>query len=125
MHSFFKIFSAVCSVFCLLIYSIVFLGEKTIPDKITVIENEDYNIPQVLGVDLYSIESEEEAGVVLETVKASQKTTEIKLLNIIPVKNTLITNSKRQYVAIGGDLFGIKLYGRDWNLTLRFVDLTM
>ena len=81
-----------------------------IPDKITVIENEDYNIPNVLGLDLYSIDSDEEAGVVLETVKASPTSTEIRLLNIIPVKNTVITNSKRQYVVVGGELFGIKLY---------------
>ena len=110
MHSFFKILSFICLIFCLLIYSIIFLGEKTIPDKITIIENEDYNIPNIFGVDLYSLDSEEEAGVVLETVKASQTPTEIKLLNIIPVKNTLITNSKRQYVVPGGELFGIKLY---------------
>ncbi len=110
MHSFLKFFSVICSIFCLLIYSIIFLGERTIPDKITVIENEDYNIPNVLGIKLYSIDTDEEAGVVLETVKASPTPTEIKLLNIIPVKNTIITNSKRQYVVPGGELFGIKLY---------------
>ncbi len=110
MHSFFKLLSGICLIFCFFIYSIIILGEKIIPDKITIIENEDYNIPDILGVDLYSLESEKEAGVVLETVKASQKPTEIKLLNIIPVKNTLITNSKRQYVVLGGELFGIKLY---------------
>lgn len=110
MHSFLKFLSVICLIICLLIYSIIFLGEKTIPDKITIIENENYNIPDVLGIDLYSIESDEEAGVVLETVKASPTPTEIKLLNIIPVKNTIITNSKRQYVVPGGELFGIKLY---------------
>ena len=110
MHSFFKFLSIISSVVCLFIYSIVFLGEKTIPDKITIIENECYNIPQVIGISLYSIESEEKVGVVLNNVKESPVPTEIKLLSIIPVKNTLITNSKRQYVAVGGDLFGIKLY---------------
>ena len=103
MHSFFKFLSVICSVVCLFVYSIVLLGEKIIPDKITIIENEEYKIPDILGVDLYSLEWEEEAGVVLDTVKASQKPTEIKLLNIIPVKSTLITNSKRQYVVLGGD----------------------
>lgn len=110
LHSFLKFLSALSLVFCLLIYSIIFLGEKTIPDKITVIENEGYNIPQFMGISLYSIESEEKAGVVLGNVKESLTPTEIKLLSIIPVKNTIITNSKRQYVTVGGDLFGIKLY---------------
>lgn len=110
MHSLIKFLSITGAVCSLLIYSIIFLGEKMIPDKITIIENEEYDVPDFLGIDLYSFDSEKEVGVVLETVKASQVTTEIKLLNIIPVKNTIITNSKRQYVIPGGELFGIKLY---------------
>ncbi len=88
----------------------MFLDNRTIPDKITIIDNENYNIPNVLGVDLYSFDSEKEAGVVLDTVKTTHKPTEIMFLNIIPVKDTIITNSKRQYVVPGGELFGIKLY---------------
>lgn len=110
MHSFFKFMSVVCAIFCLLVYSIVYLGEQIIPDKITVIENEDYIFPDIFGMNLYSIDSQKQVGVTLETVKASQNVSEIKLLNIIPVKNTVITNSKRQYVVLGGEIFGIKLY---------------
>ena len=110
MHSFFKILSSVSAVCCLLIFSIIFLGERVIPDKITIIENEDYNVPDLFGVKIYSFESEKQVGVALETVKASQRTSEIKLLNIIPVKSAVITNSKRQYVVTGGEIFGIKLY---------------
>lgn len=110
MRSFFKFLSVVCAIFSLLVYSIIISGNKNIPDKITLIENEDYENPNIMGIELYSIDLNEEAGVVLETVKASQTPTEIKLLNIIPVKNTVITNSKRQYVVTGGELFGIKLY---------------
>ncbi len=110
MHRLFKIFSVFCAICCLFIYSVIVFAERIIPDNITVIENENYNIPDVLGLKLYSIDSDKQAGVVLENVKSSQTTSEIKLLNIIPVKNTIITNSKRQYVVIGGELFGIKLY---------------
>ncbi len=110
MHSFFKILSVAGALLCLLIYSIIYLGEQTIPDKITIIENEDYIFPNILGMNLYSLDSEKQVGVTLETVKASQNTSEIKFLNIIHVKNTVITNSKRQYVITGGEIFGIKLY---------------
>ncbi len=98
------------AILCLFIYSIIYLGEQTIPDRITIIENQDYIFPNLFGMNLYSITSEKQVGVTLETVKASQSTSEIKLLNIIPVKNTVITNSKRQYVVVGGEIFGIKLY---------------
>ena len=110
MLRFFKIFSIFCAIICTIIYSIILIGEVVIPDDITVIENVEYNVPDILGIKLYSIDTEKQAGVVLDNIKASQTTSEIKLLNIIPVKNTTITNSKRQYVVMGGELFGIKLY---------------
>ncbi len=110
MHSFFKFISILCTIFCVFIYSIILLGNRTIPDKITIIDNENYNVPNVLGIDLYSFESETEAGVVLDKVRSTHQPTEIMFLNIIPVKDTIITNSKRQYVVPGGELFGIKLY---------------
>ena len=110
MLRFFKIFSIFCTIICTIIYSIILIGEVVIPDDITVIENVEYNVPDILGMKLYSIDTEKQAGVVLDNIKTSQTTSEIKLLNIIPVKNTTITNSKRQYVVMGGELFGIKLY---------------
>lgn len=110
MHRLLKLFTIFCAIICLFIYSIIFIGESVIPDKITIVENEEYNVPNVLGIKLYSLDSDKQAGAVLDNVKSSQTTSEIKLLNIIPVKNTTITNSKRQYVIVGGELFGIKLY---------------
>ncbi len=110
MHRLIKYFSIFCTFCCILIYSIIAIGEIKIPDNITIIENEDYNIPDVFGLKLYSLDNEKQAGAIIDDVKTAQTTTEIKLLNIIPVKNTTITNSKRQYVVVGGELFGIKLY---------------
>ena len=110
MLRFIKIFSIFCAVICVIIYSVILVGEVVIPDNITLVENVEYNVPDILGIKLYSIDTEKQAGVVLDNIKASQTTSEIKLLNIIPVKNTTITNSKRQYVVLGGELFGIKLH---------------
>ncbi len=110
MHSLFKILACIGTICCLIIYSVIYLGEKTIPDKITIIENENYEVPQIFGVNLYNFKTEKEVRVAFENVKTLEKTTEVKLLNIIPVKNTVITNAKRQYVVLGGEIFGIKLY---------------
>ena len=40
----------------------------------------------------------------------SESIYEIKLLNIFPVKNVKVLNSKKQNVILGGDQFGIKIY---------------
>jgi stage IV sporulation protein B len=93
-----------------MIYSAIFVGEKTIPDNITVIENEDINISSVLGMNLYSLGYENQFDAVMKTSNVPQKATKVKFLNIIPVKDTVIKNAKRQYVIPGGELFGIKLY---------------
>ena len=55
MHDFIKKLTVLCTVLCFLIYSAIFVGEKTIPDNITVIENEDFSMSSVLGMNLYSI----------------------------------------------------------------------
>ncbi len=110
MHDFFKKLTVLCTVVCLMIYSAIYVGEKTIPDNITVIENENFNISDVLGMNLYSIGYENQLDVVMKASNLSQKATKIKFLNVIPVKDTVIKNTKRQYVVPGGELFGIKLY---------------
>ena len=71
------------------------VGERKIPDNITIIENEEYNIPDILGLNLYRLDNEKYAGAIINDDKSSQVSTEIKLFNIFPVKNTTITNSKR------------------------------
>ncbi len=110
MHDFIKKISVLCTVLCLIIYLAIFVGEKIFPDDITIIENDAFNISNNFGIDLYSIGNESQFDAVMKTSNLSQKPTKIKLLNIIPVKNTIIRNIKRQYVVPGGELFGIKLY---------------
>ncbi len=92
-----------------MIFSVIYLGEKSIPDNITVIENEEFNISNVFGINLFSMGDDSQLDTVMKSSINPHKT-QIKLLNIIPVKNTTIKNEKRQYVVPGGELFGIKLY---------------
>ncbi|MCH5190889.1 MAG: SpoIVB peptidase [Oscillospiraceae bacterium] len=110
MRSLIKIFSFLCTVVCAVLFSLIYFGQKAIPDSITTVENNGYEAPKILGVSLFNSDVVSKTGVVLGTAQASQNEAKISLLNIIPVKSTKITNSKRQYVIPGGEIFGIKLY---------------
>ncbi len=108
MQKFIKKLTCICATLCFIIFSVIYVGEKNIPDNITVIENEEFNISDALGVNLYSIE-DSQTDMVMKS-SANPHKTQVKLLNFIPVKNTTINNVNRQYVVPGGELFGIKLY---------------
>ena len=110
MCNFFKTLSAVCTALCVIIFSLVYFGQQSIPDKITTIENSTYEINSIFGVSLFHLNYENEKGVASGTARASHSEAEIDLLNIIPVKTAEITKSKRKYVVLGGELFGVKLY---------------
>lgn len=110
MCNFFKTLSAICTALCLVVFSLVYFGQKNIPDKITTVENSTYEFKSFFGVSFFHLNYQNEKGVVSGTARASQNEAEIKLLNIIPVKTAKITNSKRKYVILGGELFGVKLY---------------
>lgn len=110
MQGFFKKLSIVLTVICLIIFSVIFIGEKTIPDEITVIDNSEASIPDFLGFNIYNINNQYEPSGSATVNKIKYNSSEIKAFNIIPVKNTTITNTERKYVIPGGELFGIKLY---------------
>lgn len=110
MQRFFKILSAILFVFSLFVFTMLFVGDKIIPDNVTAIENLQYQAPMIMGIELYKVEAEKEVSATVNNVKRNDNTATIKLFNIIPVKNTVITNTQRRYVVPGGELFGIKLY---------------
>ena len=108
MCDFFKRFAIVCSVMCCVIFSLIYIGDKSIPDEIITIENSDYKAKSILGLSLFQLNYNDKSNQNSECVFQSKA--EIELLNIIPVKTSEITNTKRKYVILGGELFGIKLY---------------
>lgn len=111
MRNLMKCFCILSTLCCVLVFSLIYVGDKTIPNEITTVENTGYNAPDVFGLSVFKIKNiESRAGAVLGTAQAPQNHAQIKLFDIIPVKNTEITNSKRQYVVTGGEIFGIKLY---------------
>lgn len=110
MCNFFKFISAVCTALCVVVFSLVYVGQKSIPDKIITVENSSYEIKNIFGISLFRLNLQNEKEVVSGTARASQNEAEIELFNIIPVKTAEVTNSKRKYVVLGGELFGVKLY---------------
>lgn len=96
-------FLKVCGILLLasacLTYSLVIYGQKSIPDEITVTDGTKINMNPIFTVS--DEQSEETEG----TYSVS-----VSLLNIIPVKTSKVHVSKRHYVIVGGDIFGLKIY---------------
>lgn len=110
MRSLLKFLSLIFAIFSIFVFLMIFTGEKIIPDTVTTVEDGGYKAPEIFGIKLYSAESLEEAGAISEKAGEKQTEAQINLLSIIPVKTATVTNSKRQYVIPGGEIFGIKLY---------------
>lgn len=104
MKKFIKIFDGVFSLFCAVIFTFVFIGDKTLPDNII-----SYNSEVNDFSSFYSfVDNEKTQSVDYQGVSA-QKTT-LKLLGTIPVKDVGITDKPSGTVFVSGEAFGIKLY---------------
>ena len=110
MRNFIKFLSVLGAVVCTLIFVLIYFAQTTIPERVTIVEKTSYNMPQIFGFDLFNINSKTNLDVLRNNNEIIEQDAEIELLNIIPIKNIKITNSKRKYVIPGGEIFGIKLY---------------
>ncbi len=108
MCNFFKKFAIFSALFSFVIFSLIYIGDKNIPDTIVTIENTDYKAKSIFGLSLFQLNFNDNNN--SDSERVFQNKAEIELLNIIPVKTAEITNTKRKYVSLGGELFGIKLY---------------
>lgn len=105
-----KLIRAADSAFALLltiIYSFVIYGSTALPDKIIVHDNKT----QVLE-RFYSVSVEDDArSVDFQSAEAvGSNESDLKLLNVIPVKTEQISREEREKVFVSGKSFGIKLY---------------
>ncbi len=103
MKRFFKALSAVLIIPCISVFSIVAYGSETLPDEISITENEAPNFGGVFS-------AESNFAVAAGTESFSEHKSNITALKVIPVKEIKINVTKRRYVGLGGDIFGIKLY---------------
>lgn len=110
----FKIISLIGLLLTSVIFGIVFMGTKSIPDEIHLVGSDTLNVGSIFEFHVND-ENLVSAKTAFSTVGpqndiSSQYTLNFTLLNAIPIKSSSVTVSKRQYVVAGGEVFGIKLY---------------
>ena len=103
MKRFFKVLSAVFLIPCISLFSLVTYGNMNLPDEISITENETPDFGSVFS-------AESDYAVAAGTKSFNEYKSQITALKVIPVKEIKINVTKRRYVGLGGDVFGIKLY---------------
>ena len=110
MRNLLRVLSVISAVLCVIIFSLIYFIEASVPEKVITVEKAGYQIPEIFGLNLFNVNLKNDLNVSRNNKDSVEQEAEIELLNIIPVKNIQITNSKRKYVVPGGEIFGIKLY---------------
>lgn len=105
MKRFIKAVTAAAFIFCVLIFCAVAYGTASLPDEISIAENDNAHLGTV-----FSVEENEQAQPALKSEGKSKYESRITALKVFPVKDITVNVTKRRYVAPGGDAFGIKLY---------------
>lgn len=105
MKRFFKALSISFFAMCIAVYSAVIYGTASLPDELNITEKDVVDFGGVFSAD--NVERVRAAGT---SNSSSQIKSRINALKVFPVKDLTINVTKRQYVAPGGDAFGIKLY---------------
>lgn len=105
MKRFFKNLTVGFAVYCVLIFSVVGYGANSLPDEYTVADSGRIDIGNV-----YSVDTDIGAGAAVSTGQSNEYTAEIKALGTIPVKDIKVSFTRRQYVNLGGNIIGIKMY---------------
>ncbi len=112
MKKLFRFFSAFGLCVASVVFAVVLFGELTIPDSIRLMENEEIHVNGI-----FSCKSTPEAGdasaasvASVSPEDAGRYTVEFSVLDAIPVKSSVVTVSKRQYVVPSGEIFGVKIY---------------
>lgn len=86
--------------------SILVYSFYALPDEIYSVSDEEIRVN-----DFYTITYEEgEIAGLARTSKAGKYQVKISLFNTIPIKNSSLTVSDRQYVALSGDIIGLRLF---------------
>ncbi len=105
MKRFFKALSISLFALCVAAFSVVIYGTKSLPDEFHITEKDSIDLGFV-----FSAEEGERAQTASTFNFKTELKTKITALKVIPVKDITVNVTKRRYVGVGGDVFGIKLY---------------
>lgn len=103
MKHFLKALCTALLVLCICVFSAVIYGAESLPDNISVADNESYDFGAVFSM-------QENVALAAGALSAGEYRAQITALKVIPVKDITVNVTKRRYVGLGGDVFGIKLY---------------
>lgn len=104
MKRFFKALSAVSLAVSIFIYSVIIYGSTVLPDNIELSSQESFEIGGIYSADTDGVVK------VGNFTRSESYISQLTALNLFPVKQVTVNVSKRHYVGLGGDIFGIKLY---------------
>ncbi len=105
MKKFIKRTDIILSVFCILFFAFMFSGDYILPDKVVFYDGQQ-------SVRIMSVfTAEKNKSVEIENVENnSNESAKISLFGVLPVATVSATETTRQYVYVGGNLVGIRLY---------------
>ncbi len=103
MKRLFKTLSIALLILSVGVFSAVIYGTEYFPNEINITEGEKPDFGAVFS-------AEDNFALAAGTGSSSEHKTQITALKVIPVKDITINVTKRRYVGVGGEVFGIKLY---------------
>ncbi len=104
MKRFFKAAAATALLLCIAVFGAVAYGAENLPDEISVVEAETVDLGFVYSADIHQVQPAG-TGAAIRNYQGR-----ISAMGLFPVKNVTVSVTKRRYVVLGGDVFGIKLY---------------
>ena len=105
MKRFFKALSIAFLVLSIGAYSAVIYGATAIPDEFNIAADESIELGGI-----FSAQESEWISPADSSGACGEYKTRVTALGVIPVKEVTVNATKRRYVGIGGNVFGIKLY---------------
>ena len=105
MKRFFKALSIAFLVLSIGAYSAVIYGATAIPDEFNIAADESIELSGI-----FSAQESEWISPADSSGACGEYKTRVTALGVIPVKEVTVNATKRRYVGIGGNVFGIKLY---------------
>ena len=105
MKRFFKALSIAFLVLSIGAYSAVIYGATAIPDEFNIAADESIELSGI-----FSAQESERISPADSSGACGEYKTRVTALGVIPVKEVTVNATKRRYVGIGGNVFGIKLY---------------
>lgn len=111
-----KTINAVLSLFIIAIMAMVAYGNLTISAAYSIPENTElelgylFKMSDTKGSNVTSYAKSKSVSAVSGNTEDDQKTVDVKLFGVVPVKTSTLTKSQRKYLVPSGDVFGLRIY---------------